>query len=75
MKFREVRKERLLIEPVEEEDLFLFMHCAGGMINVVPKKFNEHVRPLLLIHGVRIIEFEQAGARDCSDKALATPDP
>lgn len=64
MKFRQVRKDRLLIEPVDEEDLYLFMHCAGGMINVTPKKFKEQVQPLLLIHDVRVIEFEPVNSLD-----------
>ncbi len=44
------------VEPFDESDKPLFMHCAGGMMSVTEKHYKEVVEPLLFDHGVSVIE-------------------
>lgn len=46
----------IFIQP--ETHVVLFRHCAGGREAVHPFEFDEIVKPLLLIHGVKEIRIE-----------------
>ena len=49
------------IEPVTRKDLF--MHCAGGLINVTEEYYFKTVEPLLIMHGVSTFDYLWGGER------------
>lgn len=55
-----VKKGRIgeieFISPVSHKQLFY--HCAGGDGSVCPDIFENRIKPLLLIHGVKEIRIE-----------------
>ena len=59
MQVREIidAQGRKLIEPVTCVDLF--RHCSGGSIAVIPEVFNKEVKPLLILHGIKCIEYRK----------------
>lgn len=60
MKLRKITRhtdecDEVWIEPAEFH--LLFKHCSGGMIRVKKRDYEKTVAPLLMIHGIELLQF------------------
>lgn len=52
-----ISMSRKLIAPVNLDDAPIFEHCSGGMEAVTESYLDSDVRPLLLVHGVTVVQI------------------
>jgi hypothetical protein len=55
-RFRD-RDNRILNRAADKKYEWLFTHCANGSCAVTTRLLNEHVTPMLFMHGVASVEI------------------